>query len=169
MKRIAFITLMLGVFLLQGCGVLMESREDRLAREEQEAQLIRESLEKGDFKMDIRQMIPLQMAPRHVTNYSVTVKGNHIISHLPYSGRAWDVPYGGGHALNYESDIQEKTVYRNDSDGSYTVRLLIRTDEDTHVYTFQFSLGGSASLHVQSRNRDSISYNGTFLFSEEEE
>ena len=107
---------MLGAFLLQGCGVLMESREDRLAREEQEAQLIRESLEKGDFKMDIRQMIPLQMAPRHVTNYSVTVKGNHIVSHLPYSGRAWDVPYGGGHALNYESDIQEKTVYRNDSD-----------------------------------------------------
>lgn len=154
--------------MLQGCGVLLESREDRLAREEREVQVIRQSLERGDFKMDIRQMIPLQMAPRHVTNYSVTVKGNHIVSHLPYSGRAWNVPYGGGHALNYESDIEEKTVYLND-DGSYTVRLLIRTDEDTHVYTFHFSLGGSASLHVQSRNRDSISYNGAFLFDDGEE
>ena len=168
MKRTALITLFLGAFLLQGCGVLLESREDRLVRQEREAQVIRESIESGDFKMEIRQMIPLQMAPRHVTNYSVTVKGDHIISHLPYSGRAWNVPYGGGHALKYESDIEEKAIYRDD-DGSYTVRLLIRTDEDTHVYTFHFSLGGSASLLVQSRNRDSISYNGEFLFEDDEE
>ena len=168
MKRTALITLFLGAFLLQGCGVLLESREDRLVRQEREAQVIRESIKSGDFKMEIRQMIPLQMAPRHVTNYSVTVKGDHIISHLPYSGRAWNVPYGGGHALNYESDIEEKAIYRDD-DGSYTVRLLIRTDEDTHVYTFHFSLGGSASLLVQSRNRDSISYNGGFLFEDDEE
>ena len=169
MKRATLITLFIGAFFLQGCGVLLESREDRLARQENEAQIIRESMESGDFKMDISQMIPLQMAPRHVTGYSVTVKGNHIISHLPYSGRAWNVPYGGGHALNYESDIEEKAVYLDESDGSYTVRLLIRTDEDTHVYTFHFSLGGSASLLVQSRNRDSISYNGMFLFDEGEE
>lgn len=168
MKRTALITLFLGAFLLQGCGVLLESREDKLARQEREAQIIRESMESGDFKMDVTHMIPLQMAPRHVTNYSVTVKGNHINSHLPYSGRAWNVPYGGGHALNYESDIEEKNIYL-EADGSYTVRLLIKTDEDTHVYTFHFSTGGSATLLVQSRNRDSISYNGMFLFDEEEE
>ena len=108
MKRTALITLFLGAFLLQGCGVLLESREDKLARQEREAQIIRESMESGDFKMDVTHMIPLQMAPRHVTNYSVTVKGNHINSHLPYSGRAWNVPYGGGHALNYESVLKRK-------------------------------------------------------------
>jgi len=158
---------MLGALLFQGCGILTESREDRLVREQREAQIISESIESGDFKMDIRQMIPMAMAPRHVTNYSVTVEGDHINSHLPYAGRAWDLPYGGGHALNFESDIQEKAVFLDESDGSYTVRLLVRTDEDTHIYTFHFSLGGSATLLVQSKNREPINFTGTFLFDEE--
>lgn len=169
MKRATFITLLLGITLLQGCSALFESSEDRMARQQREFQTIRESVESGDFKIDIRQMIPLQMSPRHVTNYSVSVKGDHIVSHLPYAGRAWDVPYGGGHALNFESDIQETAVYRDDSNGSYTVRLLVKTDEDTHVYTFQIFSSGKASLLVQSKNRDSISYNGEFVFDDDDE
>ncbi|MBQ6044614.1 MAG: DUF4251 domain-containing protein [Bacteroidales bacterium] len=169
MKRATFITLLLGITLLQGCGVLFESPEDKAARQQREFQTIRESVESGNFKIDIRQMIPLQMSPRHVTNYSVSVKDNHIISYLPYAGRAWDVPYGGGHALNFQADIQETAVYRDDVNGSYTVRLLIRTDEDTHVYTFQIFSSGSASLLVQSKNRDSISYNGEFVFDDDNE
>jgi len=159
---------MLGAFLLQSCSAMFESREDRLIREQREAELISESVESGDFKMEIRQMIPMAMAPRHVTNYSVTVEGDHINSHLPYAGRAWDLPYGGGHALNFEADIQEKVIYLDESDGSYTVRLLIRTDEDSHVYTFHFSLGGNATLLVQSKNREPVNYTGVFLFDDEE-
>ena len=165
MKRAVITLLTLGILALQGCGVLMESREDRLVRAEAEAQYVREAVEACKFKVDITQMIPLQMAPRHVSNYWVKVEDKHIVSNLPYAGRAWDVPYGGGHALNYESDIQETALYRND-DGSYTVRLLIRTDEDTHVYTFQIYLNGKASLLVQSKNRDAINFNGEMDFEE---
>ena len=36
MKRATFITLLLGITLLQGCGVLFESPEDKAARQERE-------------------------------------------------------------------------------------------------------------------------------------
>ncbi|MBO4918345.1 MAG: DUF4251 domain-containing protein [Bacteroidales bacterium] len=167
MKRI-LITLMAAALLFQGCGVLNESREDRLARLEREAQMVRDGVENGDFKVDIDRMIPLRGGSRHVDNYSVKVKDGHIVSYLPYFGRAWDLPYGGGHGLNFEADIQESEVYR-EADGSYTVRLLIKTDEDTHVYTFQIFTNGSTSLLVQSKNREPINFNGDFSFEKEDD
>ena len=167
MKRI-LITLMAATLLFQGCGVLNESREDRLARLEREAQMVRDGVENGDFKVDIDRMIPLRGGSRHVDNYSVKVKDGHIVSYLPYFGRAWDLPYGGGHGLNFEADIQESEVYR-EADGSYTVRLLIKTDEDTHVYTFQIFTNGSTSLLVQSKNREPINFNGDFSFEKEDD
>ena len=167
MKRILS-TLMAAALLFQGCGILNESREDRLARLEREAQMVREGVENGDFKVDIDRMIPLRGGSRHVDNYSVKVKDGHIVSYLPYFGRAWDLPYGGGHGLNFEADIQENDVYR-EADGSYTVRLLIKTDEDTHVYTFQIFTNGSTSLLVQSKNREPINFNGDFSFEEEDD
>ena len=162
MKRI-LITLAAAALVLTGCGVLSESREDRLVRLEREAQMVRQGVENGDFKIEIRQMIPLRGGSRHVDNYSVKVKDGHVVSYLPYFGRAWDLPYGGGHGLSFEADVQESAVFLGD-DGSYTVRLLIKTDEDTHVYTFQIFQNGSASLLVQSKNREPINYNGDFVF-----
>ena len=159
--------MMLGVLLLQGCGVMTESRKDRAARLELTAQQVHQGVEAGDFKMDIRMMMPLRGASRHVDNYSVKVKDGHIVSYLPYFGQAWDLPYGGGHGLNFEADIEDSEVYR-DAKGSYIVRLLIKTDEDTHVYTFQIFQNGSASLLVQSKNRESINYSGDLVFEEEE-
>ena len=167
MKKI-LITLMATALLLQGCGVLKESREDRLVRLEREAKMVSQGVESGDFKVDIDRMIPLRGAASHVDNYSVRVKDGQIMSHLPYFGRAWDLPYGGGHGLTFDADIEESDVYR-EPDGSYTVRLLIRTDEDTHVYTFQIYTNGSASLLVQSKNREPINYSGNINFFEEEE
>ena len=166
MKRI-LITIMAATLLLTGCGILTESREDRLIRLEREAQMIRQGVESLDFTIDIEQMIPMKGVSRHVDNYSVKVKDGHIVSYLPYAGRAWDVPYGGGHALNFEADIQDSAVY-NENDGSYTVRLVIKTDEDNHVYAFRIFTNGSTSLLVQSRNREPISFNGDFVFEEKQ-
>ena len=165
MKRFLLVPLLSGLFLFQGCSVLTESREDRAARLERESQLILEGIDALDFKIDIERMIPMRGTARHVDNYSVKVKDGHIVSHLPYIGRAWDLPYGGGHALNYESDIDDSAVFVGD-DGSYTVRLLIKTDEDTHVYTFQIYLDGNAYLLVQSRNREPINFSGHYSFDE---
>ena len=40
-----------------GCGVLGESREDRIAREAREAQMVREAIANQEFTIDVDQKI----------------------------------------------------------------------------------------------------------------
>ena len=100
-----------------------------------------------------------------MTTYSVTVKddGNILDSHLPYIGQAWRVPYGGGHALNFDAQIGSYRVVQTRKDG-YEVRVYVKTDEDEHLYLFTIFDNGRASLDVQSGNRERISYSGQMEF-----
>ena len=163
MKRAAFISIILCALLTQGCSILTESRADREARIERQAQQILAGVNAGDFKINIERMMPLRGAGRNVNGFSVKVKDGRIVSNLPYFGRAWDLPYGGGHGLTFEADIEESAVYAGD-DGSYTIRQLIKTDEDTHVYTFQIFPTGNSYLLVQSKNREPINFVGYYSF-----
>ena len=175
MRKNVLIRLLTGVSLLfmvglmlSGCGLTGETREERAARQVREAQYVREALEAGEFTIDISQMIPMRMSPRQVSPYSVRLSERKLYSHLPYMGRAWEVPYGGGHALNFDAEIQDYALYQ-DRDGSYTARIVVKTDEDTHVYTFRIFDNGSTSLVVQSRNREPISFSGQVDFPEEQQ
>ena len=76
------------------------------------------------------------------------------------------MPYGGGHALNFEAPIGHYE-YGMNRKGGYEVRIYVKTDEDEHIYSLTVFDNGSASLDVQSRNRERISYTGTVDFTAE--
>lgn len=149
--------------LAGGCGVLGESREDRVAREAQEAQMVYDAVTSGHFTIVINHMYPVRGAGRAVTNYSVKVDDGVLHSYLPYFGEAWRVPYGGGHGLNFDAKIGHYSVVQDVKDG-YEVRLYVETDEDEHLYLFRIFTNGRTSLDVQSRNRQRISYAGIMDF-----
>ena len=79
-----------------------------------------------------------------------------------------DYPYGGGHGLNFQAEYQEYNVIAQ-PDGSDMIRILVKTDEDTHVYTFTIYDNGKVNLLVQSRNREPVSYYGEIRFSDDED
>ena len=146
---------------MTACNTMTSAQ--RAERDALVAQAVNNALAKRNYVIDIDMMYPTGAPARRLTNdYILKVEGDMMTSYLPYFGRAWDLPYGGGHGLNFEADIQESDVFR-ETDGSYTVRLLIRTDEDTHVYTFQIFPNGSTSLLVQSKNREPINYSGNTM------
>ena len=149
---------------VSACGVLgSETKEERAAREAREAQMVRQAVEAGDFTIDINRMYPLRGTSKIVSNYSVSVKDGVLDSHLPFIGQAWRVPYGGGHALNFEAKIGNYSVVQSRKDG-YEIRIYVKTDEDEHLYRILLFDNGTASLDVQSGNRDRISYSGNFDF-----
>ena len=158
--------LLAAVLAVSACGVLSpETREERIAREAQEAQIVHQAVETGDFTIDIDRMYPLRGSSKMVSNYSIKVKDGVLISHLPFIGQAWRVPYGGGHALNFDAPVANYTAVENGRDG-YEIRIYVKTDEDEHLYRLTLFDNGRASLDVQSGNRDRISYSGQMVFKE---
>ena len=156
--------LLAAALTVSACGVLSgETREEKVAREAREAQMVVDNLQNADFRIDIDRMYPLRGTSQHVTNYSVSVKDGVLDSHLPFIGQAWRVPYGGGHALNFKAKIGSYKVVQTRKDG-YEVRIYVKTDEDEHLYLLTVFNNGRASLDVQSGNRDRISYSGEMDF-----
>lgn len=154
--------LLTAALFVSGCGVLNETLAERRERRARESRLVTENVQSGNFSIDIERMYPLRGSSKSVTSYSVTVKDGKIDSHLPFIGRAWNVPYGGGHALTFEAEVGSYTV-QPVRDG-YEVTLYVKTDEDEHIYRFTIFGNGNTSLDVQSGNRDRISYSGNMRF-----
>ena len=158
--------ILVAVLAVSACGILStETHEERVAREAREAKMVRQAVETGNFTIDIDRMYPLRGTSKTVNNYSITVKDNVLISHLPFIGQAWRVPYGGGHALNFDAPVANYTAVENGRDG-YEIRIYVKTDEDEHLYRLTLFDNGRASLDVQSGNRDRISYSGQMVFKE---
>ena len=158
------VTLLAAALAVSACGILSsETREEKAAREAREAQMVRQGIENGDFTIDIDRMYPIRGSSKTVTNYSVRIKDGVLYSHLPFIGQAWRVPYGGGHALNFDAPIGNYSVFQNGKDG-YEIRIYVKTDEDEHLYRITLFDNGRASLDVQSGNRERISYSGIFDF-----
>ena len=161
--------LLAAALTVSACGVLSgETREEKVAREAREAQMVADNLQNANFTIDIDRMYPLRGTSQHVSNYSVSVKDGVLDSHLPCIGQAWRVPYGGGHALNFKADIGSYNVAKTRKDG-YEVRIYVKTDEDEHLYLLTVFTNGRASLEVQSGNRDRISYSGEMDFYSEDQ
>ena len=154
--------LLTAALFVSGCGVLNETLAERRERRARESRLVTENVQSGNFSIDIERMYPLRGSSKSVTSFSVTVKDGKIDSHLPFIGRAWNVPYGGGHALTFEAEVGSYTV-QPVRDG-YEVTLYVKTDEDEHIYRFTIFDNGNTSLDVQSGNRDRISYSGNMRF-----
>ena len=156
--------LLAATLLVSACGALAgETKEEKAAREAREAQMVVDGIQNADFTIDIDRMYPLRGTSKSVTNYSVKVKDGVLYSNLPYIGQAWRVPYGGGHALNFNADYGNYTVVQTRNDG-YEIRIYVRTDEDEHLYLITMFDNGRANVDVQSQNRERISYSGQMDF-----
>lgn len=149
MKKI--IIFAFSVMVLAGCAV---------NRQSEKTYSVESLIERRHFTIDVDYMYPMSGMPRHVDyNYSLSVHGDSIISYLPYFGRAHNVPYGGGKALNfvgllksYDDQITKK--------GEHVLTLRTRTDEDEYEYFIELSDDGSASISVFGNERDQIRFRG---------
>ena len=145
------------------CGVLGETREERAAREAREAQMVYENVQAGDFVIDIDRMIPIRGSSHHVNSYSVRVKDGVLTSYLPYIGRAYQIPYGGGKGLNFSERIgsYQESQKKN---GQRHIEIGVKNDEDTYLYTIEVWDNGSSQIEVQPRQRERITYSGDMIF-----
>ena len=103
MKKIIAIAMAASLLLLGGCASLRLTPEEKA----QMAAQIQENLDNRTFEIDVDHMNPRRGMSQSVTNYSIKIDGDKIVSHLPYIGAAWNLPYGGGKGLSFEAKISD--------------------------------------------------------------
>ena len=138
--------------------------EEKAAQMAELSANVTNALNNRDFKIAIDRMFPMRGSSRHVTyGYSVEVRNDTLISYLPYVGRAYNVPYGGGKGLNFSAPIgsYQEFMKRN---GRRHIEIGVTNDEDTYFYTIEVFDNGNSSVDVRARQRERISYSGNVEF-----
>lgn len=162
MKKI--LLLLSVVLLVVGCSTAMYNADGTKMTKEQiraaKTQYVRDAIANRQFKINVDRMYPTRTPARHLSSlYSLEIKGDTIVSYLPYFGRAYNVPYGGGKALNFTGIMSyyEPRQARNDET---IIEIGVENEEDIYVYQLSIFDNGNTDISVRSRNREYISFSG---------
>lgn len=121
------IVFIVGLALLTGAGNTMFAQSKQEKKEQKEKE-VKELLESGSFKIDVDRALPMSGSSVNLTSsYSLELRGDSAISHLPYFGRAYSVPYGGGDGLRFSKPITDKDIEFDDK-GTADIKFEARTD-----------------------------------------
>ena len=155
--------LKLAMFVSSLLLVSCATQEERAARKAEQVQKVTAALNARKYIIDITRMIPSKGPAKTVSSYSIEVRNDSLISYLPYFGRAYSVPYGGGNGLNFSAPITnyKESIKKN---GMREIEISVTNSEDTYLYRLGVFDNGSSSLDVQSRHREQISYTGDMVF-----
>ncbi len=153
MKKLLFGLL---VVVLAGCA----TAEERAAREAEKAQMVAMALADRHYTVAVTRMHPLRGRSVSVDfGYELEVRGDTLVSYLPYFGRAYSVPYGGGKGLNFISHIDGYQETKGKRGITY-VEIVTTNEEDTYYYQLEVFANGNASIDVQMKQRDRIRFDG---------
>jgi len=158
MKRVFYLSVLISLVVISWSGCA--TSEEKAAQMAELSANVTNALNNRDYKISIDRMYPMRGSSRHVSfGYSVEVKNDTLVSYLPYFGRAYNVPYGGGKGLNFSAPIgsYQEFMIRN---GLRRIEICVTNDEDTYLYTIEVFDNGSSSVDVRARQRERISYSG---------
>lgn len=156
--KLLIVVISLSVSALSALGIPVS--QDKAARRSAVAQKVRNAVESRRYTISVDMMQPRSLPPRSLDyGYSVRVAGDSVYSCLPYAGRAYSVPYGGGRALRFDGLISSYSAQRKRKDCT-VITLSVANDEDTYTYTFNIYDSGNTSVIVQPVNREGISFTG---------
>ena len=154
-----FILLVLGV--LTACSTL--TPEERQALRAAKMQRVENALNSKHYKIDIQVMHPIRGIPKNVSSdWSLEVKGDTLVSYLPYVGRAYNVPYGGGKGMNFVAPISRYEQVQGKK-GEYIITFYVDNGEDILNFLLKVCDNGQTEIDVQARERDYISYGGELV------
>lgn len=150
--------LMLLLAMLVGIPTL--SAQTKKEKKEQKKEAVKQLIVSENYKIDVNTAMP--MRGRNITlssPYSLEIRNDSVFSYLPYYGRAYSIPYGGGSGLIFNAPLKEYTMDM-DKKGNAVIKFSARSPEDFFEFSAKVFPNGTASIDVIMQNRQSISYRG---------
>lgn len=157
--------LMLLLALLVGLPTL--SAQSKKEKKEQKKEAVKKLIASENYKIDVRTALPMRGRSIPLTSpYSLEIRNDSVISYLPYFGRAYSIPYGGGDGLNFKAPLKEYDMEMDKKENA-VIRFVARNPEDKYEYRVKVYSNGSASIDVNMQNRQSISFQGELEMKDE--
>lgn len=157
MKKVRLFWLLGIALLIGGQSLCAQSKKEKKEQREKE---VKEMIEGRRFTIDVNRALPMSGRSVNLTSpYSLEMRGDSAVSYLPYFGRAYSAPYGGGDGLRFEESITNYTCSFNKK-GTAQIQFNARTNEDFYKYTVQIYPDGSANINVTPTNKQSITFHG---------
>lgn len=157
MKCIRLFVMIGIVFLMGGQSLFSQTKAEK---REQKAKEVKAMVESRRFVISIERALPMGGRSINLTSpYSLEMRGDSAVSYLPYFGRAYSLPYGGGDGLRFEKPVTDYRISFNKK-GIANIQFATRTDDDTFRFCVEVYPNGSATISVTPTNRQSISYQG---------
>lgn len=151
--------LILAATLVASCAGTQDTGLSKSEMKRLRAEKVRLSLQDRQFTINVTSAHPSTFPPVNLTSpYFFRVSGDSVISYLPYYGRAYSLPYGGGKALNFSGKMDGYELSRSKKE--YNVKLAIENEEDRYLYYIDVFDNGHASILVTSQNRTNILFYG---------
>lgn len=143
---------------LTACSSLTPA--EKAAEEAKIASQVENALTERHYKITINRMNPRRGPSVSVSNdFSLEVKGDTLISYLPYFGRAYSIPYGGGKGLNFTAPIKDYQEEKGHKDGTL-IRMTVDNEEDLLTFNIEVFSNGNTTIDLTMRDKESISYSG---------
>lgn len=148
------------LLVLLGTGTQWSIAQNKKEKKAEKEQAVRENIESKNYSIDVDIALPHRGTSIHLTSsYSLEVKNDSVSSWLPYYGRAYSIPYGGGDGLTFKAPIENYKLTYNKK-GTAKIEFTARTKEDLYEFNISIFTSGSSSISVNMHNRDSIDFSG---------
>lgn len=154
------IQIMFSLLLVMAISIPTLSAQSRKEKKQLKKQAVERLVSSGKYKIDVNRAIPARGRSVMLTSsYSVEIRNDSVISYLPYFGRAYNIPYGGGDGLNFKAPLTDYTLSW-DKKGTAKIKFSARSPEDKFDFNISVFSNGSSSINVNMQNRQSISFSG---------
>lgn len=149
------------ICLMAYLGMMPIVAQNTSNKKKNKEEAIKELVKSGNYKIEVSIAYPRGGKSVPLTSsYSLEVRNDSVISYLPFYGRAYSIPYGGGDGLNFKASLDEYEVEYNSKKERFEVKMRARTNEDTFRFNLDIFFNGSSMIDVNMQNRESISYSG---------
>lgn len=103
---------------------------------------------------------------RNLTSYyELRVEGDSASASLPFFGRAYSGAYAGDGGISFDNVMEEYSVElkekKKEKNNVTYIKFSVRGENDNFNCTLSTTSSGTASLTINSTNRQTISYMGT--------
>lgn len=158
MKTKKQILILLLALLAWGTTLSAQSKKEK---KEQKKEAVKKLIASENYKIDVQTALPMRGRSVPLTSaYSLEIRNDSVISYLPYFGRAYSIPYGGGNGLNFRAPLKEYNM-KMDKKGNAVIQFVARNPEDNYEFSAKVYSNGSTSIDVNMQNRQSIGFLGT--------